>query len=414
MTIVLGPHVVDGMYANNPSGRGIIKNVVRDLNPAWVNILRAQQPAEALATALEIRRDFPQTRVMVRHHFGSLARGDENVMQVFPNSSDYYRAVCSHYVGLDLTLVAGNEIGSDENGDWKAYVKYFLEVGELAGKDGLSLALCRTSAWHPYRPYHWQFEGFQKLYADFPFHVHSPNVYWTRQPMLNLDAMYKAIELWEYLGKPQMVIGEFARIFDFDPHKGFHYEKISQKDAANEMIDLAAQDLVPRGICAMWYSLGNWPEKASTFHTDEDFHREVTKRKGELQLATPVVIDPLAFYVQTTATNGLILRAGPSTNTAKVDVIPMNEIIPVYGNHQFSQIGNAAVWFKTTYAGRTGYVRADFTKAVEVVVEETISVREHEQKLAEQRGIYEARLEKAREVVRAIVEYAEELKDMVF
>lgn len=362
MTTRLGPHIVDSMYAQGPEHRGLIRDLVQDENPAWVNILRASQPQDALQTALEIRRDFPATRTMIRHRFDHLASGDENVMKVFPKASDYYREIGTQYLGLDVTLVAGNEIGPVDGESWNLVTDYFLEVGELAGKDGTSVALCRHSAWHPDRPHFRHFEKFGALYQKYPFHVHSPNVYWTVRPERNFDALHKALELWEFLGQPQMVIGEFARIYGYDPHKGFHWEAqqfhdINEVTAADEMIDI--MKAIPPGICALWYALGMWPIRASTFHTGEDFTDQVVGRKDEIQLMTGTI------DIQITATPSLRIRDAASGSGKQIGSVPYGTTLTVDASFE-DAIGNSSRWIFVRYNGISGYINAgaDFVRLV--------------------------------------------------
>lgn len=306
----LGPHCADGYHA---SARQAVWRVRDLLNPLYLNILRASNPNEALHLANEITNQSP-TQVMVRHHYGPLAAGDERVLHVFPHPRDYFEQIALLYKGTKLILVVGNEITLSSyhttNAAGFSWLSYNLHLMRWLFEAGVRGAFGRFPAWHPDRAQFGQFDGpvtvtnvegknpvtvngLKHAFQLWPTHLYSPN--WYVAPG-NTDAIDKGIEFWQHIGKPPICVGEFGWIADPTAARSGFRVAMSQRQAANWHADVWRDKLRPHGIPACWYNMLTWTA-TNTFQTDDDFVDELVKRRADIQINTTIPeVPPMSEY----------------------------------------------------------------------------------------------------------------------
>lgn len=361
MPTLLGPHCTEKQY--DTAARGRLLDYSLRLNPYAINILRSQDPAGALYAALEHKTAIPDMVVMVRHMFGSMASGDENMLKTYPNPNDYYRDVLSKYIGTGLVPVCGNEITLDGPDDYKnILVPYYVSLMQQASKDGLQLGIARFPSWHPYRAQFSQFTALKQAFAIYPGHYLTPNWYFTLD---NYDAIFKGIEFWQYLGKPKIVVGEFGLLgAPGDANSGFKSMGISQSNYAYILISVIKDLLARYNIPVLYFTRGIW-FRSNTFETTSEFESVLVQKKGELQMTAPTPPPPsqdILFYVDVTANPSLRMRTGPSTTSTTRTTIPQGTRIGVLEGAP-GDIGQDR-WVKVHHAGLEGYVYALYLQAV--------------------------------------------------
>lgn len=305
----LGPHCADGYHTNSIAS---ILQLQRSLQPAYINILRAGNPQQAFDLANGIANQ-TETQVFIRHRFGGLAKGDEKVLEVYPDPRDYYNDVVTQYIGTKLILVVGNEITlSSYNTPFggqshipaekrHSYVSYMVQLMRWMHDAKVRGAFFRFPAWHPYREQFKQFDievrtvdlngqnpivvkGVRDAFQRWPEHVFSPN--WYVAPG-NIDAIDKGIAFRTHIGNPLFtVVGEFGWIANPTAARSGFRTAMSQREAANWHIDIWSAFLKPHGIAACYFNKLVWTE-TDTFQTDQDFEATLLEHKERLLMDIP-------------------------------------------------------------------------------------------------------------------------------
>ena len=355
MTIGIGFQITDGMFSY--ANFSWVYSWIEQLRPGWVNILRASQQQEALDAALQIANTTP-TRVMVRHRFGPLAQGDENVLHVFRPASDsvpdvkaaansFYKNVLAQYVGLPLVPVAGNEITL---GNYRMYSTFFGEVIRLANTDDMTIAVGRYPTHHPLEN---TWESLIPLWETMAFYknaVWSPNVYWQAGEE---DGLRKLVRFLHYMDeqviyRPEVVTGEFGRLRALtDAHDGWQtIPGLSEQGYAAEVMRLWQGIFQPENIQVNMFDVGNWRQ---TFGVGTEFFKTLRDNIDALQVGDTVPVETL--YVTPTRNEGYVnIRSEASITGGDIGDLAAGEFIKVVQGSR-ADVGLPNRWLGVELAG---------------------------------------------------------------
>jgi len=278
MTII-GFHFADsGIYDGAHRARWL-QQIIR-IRPRYAVVIAGSQRGQATEFVREVRRNSPQTSVVIRHY----ADGGDEGMWTRIEPEDYVKRIGGLYLEqlADLDgwyLMPDNEFASENRTTVDTWQAWMARAAIDAHKVGLRLALgCQPT--HNPEPdlikAGWLDVLFQ-VFKQYPEHVYYRNVYYSSD---NLDGLRYVRDIVERMKLktgyvPTIVIGELGRLRSItEAQHGYKsIPGITRAALANEavlMYRTYLQGLSPKGIYACWYCVGDWPIGHDTFNIAED------------------------------------------------------------------------------------------------------------------------------------------------
>jgi len=256
MTSGISFHV---LYDGIDSDPNPLRVALASLQPRVINIVGGARKTQAFTFAIEIKKKYPNMRVIFRNWpddgihaidkyklvthrdaFGNLIVDDFSGCQRWLDDNQ-------NYLLAGLTVLTDNE---SMRADLDVYSEWQAKIMDLAGAKGWSVAVGRFSTGNPPKAQLPQLEKmFRTLFKWGDLHCFSPNEYFSKDPTRNGGNIYryadatayaKSIGAWPF----PVNIGEFGLLVmdaggRLDPYAGFKDSKVGLGGAASASFTIA-------------------------------------------------------------------------------------------------------------------------------------------------------------------------------
>lgn len=257
---------IDILYDElSPSELDKAANWLRRVKPPFAAVFSGSRFEQAAGYAAMLHRDIFETSIILRNSGAKGGNPDiatDDGIHTRMSPQDWYTRHCLPLKDTGCIIACDNESARP---DMNVYAAWLAVVMDLAGKDGIRLAVGKTATGNPAEHQYAQMDDLWYTLTKWQgLHVYSPHEYHGQTPQLSGGHINRYTLAWErckQLGisiMPITVIGEYGYLRSnggrLDPEWGFRRDRLSGKQAAEMDIGYHRDWYAVNGVTACAYA----------------------------------------------------------------------------------------------------------------------------------------------------------------